>query len=180
MIVHKTFLEGVLLLKNFFSEDERGEFLKLYNKKSFEFANIKFDVEESFISISRKNVIRGMHFQLPPHDHDKLVSVVNGRIVDVILDLRRTSKTYKKFVSVELSDRANTSIFIPRGCAHGFRSLENNTVLIYHTSSVHFPTSDSGINYDSFGYDWELDNPIISSRDLHLYEFEEFCKINPF
>ena len=112
MKIDKTKLEGVYVINNFHFYDERGSFVKTFNKGQFENESIKFKIEETYFSISHKDVIRGMHFQLPPYDHDKLVFVPKGAIMDVVLDLRKESKTFKQFISVELSAFNQKSIFI--------------------------------------------------------------------
>jgi dTDP-4-dehydrorhamnose 3,5-epimerase/CDP-3, 6-dideoxy-D-glycero-D-glycero-4-hexulose-5-epimerase len=180
MTIEKTILDGVLILNNFFAEDKRGVFVKTFNSNNFSDNNINFEIRESYFSISQKDVIRGMHFQLPPHDHQKLVYVPQGAIIDVVVDLRKDSETYKKFISVELSQENRKSIFIPKGMAHGFKSLEDNTITVYNVSTVYNPDSDSGIRFDSFGFDWITLNPIISKRDMNLDSMHLFDSKNPF
>jgi dTDP-4-dehydrorhamnose 3,5-epimerase len=165
MTIEKTHLEGVYIINNFSTIDDRGMFVKTYNKGAFQDLNLDFEIRESFFSVSKKNVIRGMHFQLPPFDHEKLVFVPKGSLIDVVVDLRKKSSTYKKFISVELSEGNRKSIFIPKGLAHGFKSLEDNTITVYNVSSEYNPKADAGISYDSFGFDWQIKKPIISDRD---------------
>ena len=100
MNIEKTALEGVYIITNFVAHDERGTFVKTFNKQDFENEKLKFEIRESYFSISKKDVIRGMHFQLPPSDHEKLVYVPSGSILDVVVDLRKKSQTYKQFISV--------------------------------------------------------------------------------
>jgi dTDP-4-dehydrorhamnose 3,5-epimerase len=162
MIIEKTELAGVYIIDNFVAKDERGTFVKTFNQQEFKDNELEFEIRESYFSISQKDVIRGMHFQLPPHDHQKLVYVAQGSIIDVILDLRVESKTYKKSISVELSEENRKSVYIPKGFAHGFKSLEDNTITVYNVSSEYNSRADSGIWYDSFGFDWQ-NNEIIMS-----------------
>ena len=147
-----TSIEGVFIIENFKAEDNRGRFVKTFNKKEFLKNNLSIDIKESYYSTSKKNVIRGMHSQLPPHDHYKLVYVAHGSILDVVIDLRHKSKTFKNIVSVELSSDNGKSIFIPKGCAHGFKSLEDGTITIYNVSSGYEPEFDEGIRYNSFNF----------------------------
>jgi dTDP-4-dehydrorhamnose 3,5-epimerase/CDP-3, 6-dideoxy-D-glycero-D-glycero-4-hexulose-5-epimerase len=175
-----TELEGVYIIDNFFAEDVRGSFVKTFNKKGFLDNKLNFEIRESYFSTSKKNVIRGMHFQLPPNDHEKLVYVPQGKILDVVIDLRKDSSTYKKHISVELSSANRKSIFIPRGLAHGFKSLENNTITVYNVATEYNSNSDMGIKYDSFGFDWQVIKPIISDRDKQFITLEEFNNKNPF
>jgi dTDP-4-dehydrorhamnose 3,5-epimerase len=180
MQVETTKLEGVFIINNFHSQDERGNFVKTFNKSQFENKFIKLKIEESYFSISHKDVIRGMHFQLPPYDHEKLVFVPKGAIIDVVLDLRKHSKTFGQFISIKLSSENKKSIFIPKGCAHGFKSLMNDSITIYMVATEYNFDSDFGIHFNSFGFDWEIDNPIVSSRDRNLIGFESFCLNTPF
>lgn len=174
MNIEKTALEGVYIINNFNASDDRGLFVKTFNKDLFTNNNLEFSIRESYFSVSKKNVIRGMHFQLPPHDHEKLVYVPKGSIIDVVLDLRKNSKSFKKFLSIELSSENRKSLFIPKGLAHGFMSLEEDTITVYNVGTEYDSKSDFGINYNSFGYDWEVETPIISSRDLQFDGINEF------
>jgi dTDP-4-dehydrorhamnose 3,5-epimerase len=121
-----------------------------------------------------------MHFQLPPLDHEKLVFVIKGSILDVVLDLRKNSTTFGKCMGVELSEKNRRAIFLPKGVAHGFKSLKNNTITVYNVSSIYNTDHDRGVLYNSFGFDWELEHPILSSRDLGFPSFGEFKEVNPF
>ena len=165
---------GAYLLDNFNASDERGSFIKAYNTEEMKELGLKCDFKESFYSISRKDTIRGMHFQFPPYDHVKMTHLIHGRAIDVILDLRKDSPTYKKYVEIEMQDSKKQAVYIPQGCAHGFRALEDTTIMIYYVTSVHEQSSDSGILYNSFGFDWKCDNPIMSNRD------KQFCILNEF
>lgn len=118
------------LISNFHIGDERGSFTKLFEKNIFGAAGIKFSLNESFSSISSKDVVRGMHFQLKK-PQAKLVSVLNGKVWDCIVDIRKNSHTYKKWIGVELSDKNHRALYIPKGFAHGFVALEDNTVMLY-------------------------------------------------
>lgn len=180
MNIESTELDGVFIINNFNAIDNRGLFVKSFNKTLFEKNNINFEIKESYYSLSKKSVIRGMHFQLPPHDHEKLVFVPKGEIIDVVLDLRKNSKTYKKSISVRLSSENKKSIFIPEGLAHGFKSLEDNTITVYNVAKEYHAKSDTGIDFNSFGFDWEEENPTLSDRDRGLTSLKEFSANNPF
>lgn len=180
MELENTPLEGLMIIHNFQAHDDRGSFVKTFHKDLFKDGKIDFNPAESYFSRSRMNVIRGMHFQNPPNDHQKLVYVPVGRILDVVVDLRSQSKTYKKWFAVELSEENKKSIFIPKGFAHGFLSMSENTVTVYNVSSVYEMSSDNGINFNSFGFDWGVQNPIISERDKNFMSMEDFCIHNPF
>ena len=176
MTIDKTIIEGVFIINNFNVHDERGLFVKTFNKKGFQLNGINFEVKESYYSISKKDVIRGMHFQLPPHDHEKLVYVPKGSVLDVVLDLRKMSKTYKQHISVNLSSSNKKSIFIPKGCAHGFKSLEDNTITNYCVSTEYNSSADAGIRFNSFGFNWQNEGPIISERDDSFDTLSDYCE----
>ena len=174
MEIVDTNIQGLKILSSKIFKDDRGKFIKIFTKNPFAENGLDINIKEIYYSISHKNVIRGMHFQIPPFDHIKLVHVLAGRIVDVVLDIRKNSPTYGKFFSCELSSNDAKVIIIPKGLAHGFKSMEDNTVVIYMQTSCYSPDHDYGIRYDSFGFDWECDNPIISDRDLKFPKFNEF------
>ena len=162
---------GLFLLKNFCADDLRGRFLKIHqaNQLPEEIANLHF--RETFISTSQKNVLRGMHFQLPPHAVEKLVTVIRGNVLDVIFDMRKQSPTFGKIFSIYLGDNSDfRSLFIPSGCAHGFLALEDQTEMLYQTTCEFHPASDSGFNYNSFGFNWQIDEKklILSDKDKNL------------
>lgn len=180
MNVEKTPFEGLYVISNFYAEDVRGAFCKTYNKEFFNAYGIDFEIRESFYSISRKGVIRGMHFQLPPFDHNKLVYVPAGKIMDVVIDLRKSSTTYLKFYSIELSSDNKKSLFIPTGFAHGFKSLQDHTITLYNTSSEYNPNFDTGVLYDSFDFKWNEQAPSLSERDMMFPTVSDFCSNNPF
>lgn len=169
-----TKIKGVYIIKNKIRADQRGLFYKTYNENIFDEYNLCTQFKESYYSISKQGVIRGMHFQLPPFDHEKLVYVPKGRIMDVVLDIRKSSITFGEYINVELSEENRLSIYIPKGCAHGFKSLEDNTITVYNVTTVYNSDYDSGIRWDSFGMDWKIENPIISDRDSSFKGLEEF------
>ena len=174
MKIRKTNIEGLFVIDLFHAEDNRGGFVKTFHKESFEQLGLNTDFQESFYSVNNKGVIRGMHFQNPPYDHDKLVYCTQGKLDDVIVDIRKDSPTYGNFASIELSPDNYRAIYIPKGMAHGFESLEDNTVMTYLTSTMHQPSHDRGIKFDSFGKAWSNQNPIINERDLGWPTLDEF------
>jgi dTDP-4-dehydrorhamnose 3,5-epimerase len=164
-------LEGAFLIDCFYAGDARGGLTKSYEKQQFEMAGISFQLHETFFSRSDKNVIRGLHFQLY-RPQAKLVTVIKGSAWDVIVDLRRDSVTYKKWVSVELTEDSHRSVYVPRGFGHGFLSLADDTVMLYQCDGAYDKDTDSGIRYDDpqIGIRWPVDKnaSIHSDRDLHL------------
>jgi dTDP-4-dehydrorhamnose 3,5-epimerase len=174
MEIKTTEFEGLLVLQNRPLTDDRGLFLKLFNYDFFRNSKLDADFKEFYYSTSNKNVIRGMHFQVPPYHHAKLVYVSHGRILDVVIDLRRSSATYKKHFTIELNGINGKYLYIPVGFAHGFLSLENETIVNYAQTSCYSKEHDSGILFNSFEFEWEIDNPIISDRDLSFVELNNF------
>lgn len=174
MILIDTKLDGVYIIENIVFKDQRGVFCKTFNSEAFSEKKLCSAFKESYYSISQKNVIRGMHFQLPPHDHHKLVYVPHGEVMDVILDLRNNSDTFGEYITVNLSKKNKSSVYIPKGLAHGFKSLQDNTIAVYNVSTVYNENSDSGIHWNSFGLDWEIDEPIISKKDRKLIKLKDF------
>jgi dTDP-4-dehydrorhamnose 3,5-epimerase/CDP-3, 6-dideoxy-D-glycero-D-glycero-4-hexulose-5-epimerase len=137
----------IIELKKF--NDIRGSFLKVFNEDFFSQNGFNFNYKESYFSVSHKNVIRGMHFQVPPFDNTKLVYLNIGKILDVVLDLRMNSPSYGKHFSIELDTNTPVIIYIPNGCAHGFLSLQDYTTVTYLQSSCYNKVYDKGIKYDS-------------------------------
>lgn len=176
--IDETDLPGAFLIRSFVAEDSRGVFCKTFHEQAFRDYGLATKFPESYYSVSDREVIRGMHFQLPPQAHNKLVFVPKGRILDVVLDLRRDLPTYGKTFSVELSEKNRLSIYIPKGCAHGFKSLEDNSITVYNVTTVYDSESDTGLRWDSFGFDWKCQTPCLSSRDQSLLKFGEFSPPN--
>lgn len=154
-------------------EDQRGCFVKTYHKAMCTELGVNLDIREEFYSISHKNVLRGMHFQLPPYAHEKLVYCTQGAVRDVLLDIRR-GDSYGRVASVQLSRENGHLIFIPKGVAHGFVTLSKESLMLYKTSVEHMPELDCGIRWDTFGFDWGTHQPIISIRDQQHILFSDF------
>lgn len=169
-----TVIPGVLLLRPAAREDARGAFVKCFHAGDFAALGLECGWRESYYSVSRRNVIRGMHFQTPPDDHAKLVTAVAGRMRDVVLDLRRGSPAYGRHLAVELSERDRTLIYLPRGVAHGFGVLGDSATVLYWVTSVHSPDRDAGVRWDSFGADWGIVEPVLSDRDRALPPLAEY------
>ncbi len=165
---------GVHLLQPKVFTDERGEFVKTFHAPTFAGLGIAFAPREEFFSTSRRNVIRGMHFQLPPHGHGKLVYCIRGAVLDVVIDLRKLSATFGGVYSTQLTAANRRILFLPPGLGHGFVAQEDDTVMVYQTDKVHVPAADSGVRWDSFGFDWGCANPVISPRDREFPGLPEF------
>jgi dTDP-4-dehydrorhamnose 3,5-epimerase len=169
----ETNIKGVFEIEMFHAGDERGMFVKPYHKATLEKLGLVSEFQESFYSTNQSGVIRGMHFQHPPHDHAKLVYCSSGKLIDVILDLRVGSPTYGQFATIELSGEKYNAVYMPSGMAHGFAVLEDNTCMVYLTSTMHAPSADDGVRIDSFGYDWPIKKPITSERDNQFSTLDE-------
>ena len=169
--------KGAYLISNFYAGDNRGGFTKTFEKDIYRAAGIEFQLNETFASRSMKNVIRGLHFQTR-NPQAKLVSVVAGKVWDVIVDLRPDSPTFKKWISHELSAENHLGFYVPRGFAHGFASLEDGTVMLYQCDGKYDPATDTGIRFDdpNIGIVWPVDEKVAihSGRDLKLQSFEEY------
>jgi dTDP-4-dehydrorhamnose 3,5-epimerase len=147
------------------ANDVRGTFVKTFQKEHFSALGLPTDWREEYYSRSRLGVIRGMHFQAPPHDHEKLVYCIQGRVLDVVVDLRKNTSDYGRYFAVELDAECGHGLIIPKGMAHGFLALTDNVLMSYKVTSVYVPENDHGIRWDSFGMDWGGDQPIVSARD---------------
>jgi dTDP-4-dehydrorhamnose 3,5-epimerase len=175
MKINKTFINDLLIIEPQLFKDDRGFFYESYNKNNLDKVINVFFVQDNE-SKSKKGVVRGLHFQLPPFEQTKLVRCVSGKILDVVVDLRTNSKTYGKSFSIELSSENNKQIFIPVGFAHGFQVLSEEAIVNYKVDEYYNPDSDSGIiwNDKDLSIDWNLDlKPILSKKDLKLISFKE-------
>lgn len=173
-------LQGAYLIQDFFSGDNRGGFTKSFEKDIFAVAGIKFSLNETFVSHSMKNVIRGLHFQL--HEPQaKLVSVVHGAAWDVIVDLRVDSPTFAQWYAQILSAENHRSFFIPRGFAHGFASLADETVMMYQCDGRYDKVTDMGIRFDdpdlAIAWPLDLNQTIHSQRDLRLMSLKDYSNL---
>lgn len=173
----KPILNGAFVIDLPAFYDDRGSFVKTFHATTLAQRGIHFDLKESYFSLSKKDVIRGMHFQTPPHQHAKVVFCPQGAILDVIIDLRKDSPTFKQFHAQELSADNHKAYYIPEGFAHGFKSLTDDAITYYLVSSEYSQQHDTGILYNSFGFDWDVDEPVISARDLSFPALEEWRSV---
>ena len=174
MKISKTFIKDLLIIEPQLFKDDRGFFYESFNKKK-----LKKDINVVFVqdneSKSKRGVIRGLHFQKHPHAQTKLVRCVDGKILDVAVDLRKNSKTYGKFFSIELSSENYKQLLVPKGFAHGFQVLSNGATVNYKVDEYYNPDLDFGIiwNDKDLSIDWNYDiKPILSSKDLKLKSFK--------
>lgn len=171
MNIIKTDIEGVLILEPRIFRDSRGYFFESYNKEVFDKEVGPVDFVQDNESCSSYGVMRGLHFQLPPHTQAKLVRCVRGRVLDVAVDLRTGSPTYGRHVAAELSEENHRMFFIPRGFAHGFAVLSDTAVFQYKCDNLYCPEADGGISIldKSLGIDWQIneDEAILSPKDMN-------------
>jgi dTDP-4-dehydrorhamnose 3,5-epimerase len=167
MVIEKTFIEGLLVLKPKVFEDPRGYFFESFNQKLLEEAGIKENFVQDNQSLSQKGVLRGLHLQKPPYAQGKLVRVITGAVLDVVVDIRKNSPTYGKHFSIELNERNKIMFWIPAGFAHGFSTLENNTIFYYKCTNYYNKESEASViwNDPDIGIDWKIDQPLLSEKD---------------
>ena len=176
MKIIKTEIEGLLIIKPRVFEDERGYFFESWSKAAFENAGLDINFVQDNQSLSSKGVVRGLHFQNPPFAQGKLVQVLKGSVLDVAVDIRENSASYGKHVSVLLSGENKTMFWIPPGFAHGFSTLEDNTMFSYKCSGIYNKESEGSLmwNDTDLNIDWQIKNPIISEKDQNSELFTNF------
>ncbi len=169
-----TSIPGCFELLPRIATDNRGTFVKTLHRATFAQWGLCTDFAEQFHSTSRKGVLRGFHFQTPPAQQVKLVTCLAGKILDAALDLRKNSPTFGRHLLLELSAEKATLLYLPTGIAHAFYTLSDSATVLYNVSTVHSPTHDAGIRWDSAGIQWPDPNPIVSPRDAALVPLSEF------
>ena len=174
MEVIQTSFEGLVELIPHVYEDSRGWFYEFYKENTFKDLNIKYSFPQENISYSRKGVVRGMHLQLPPFEQAKLVTVLSGKVLDVVADLRKGSATFGQTYSCVLDARQHKALLVPEGFAHGFAALEDS-VFFYKSSNIYDKGSELGIRWDDpdLDIDWPVKSPILSERDHNLPSLQE-------
>ena len=176
MRVFKTTIKDLLVIKQVNNKDSRGSLRETFNKKILK-KNFIFE----YCTTSKKNVLRGFHFQTS-FQQAKYVNVLKGKILDVVIDLRQNSKTFGKSFKIILSKENSTSLFIPRGFAHAYFSYDKENIIYYKLDNFYKPKFESGIIYNdkSINIRWPAGKKLISVKDKKLYSFKEFCNIYKF
>ncbi len=182
--IKETNLKDCFILKPRVFKDERGIFSETFNKKVFEkAAGLNVDFVQDNQSVSHFGVLRGLHFQFGKMAQAKLVRVIQGKVLDIVVDIRENSKTFGKSFSIILDDENHEQLFVPRGFAHGFITLSEKSIFAYKCDNYYDTTFESGIIYNdaTLRLDWHLSKEdfIISEKDLQLPTFEEFQKRFP-
>ena len=172
MEVIKTDFSGVLLYTPKVLEDSRGSFMESYRSEWF--TGVKFIQDNE--AVSKKGVIRGLHFQLPPFGQTKLIRVIEGEILDIIVDLRKSSETFGKVFSIRLSDENKTQLLVPKGFAHGYATLSESTTVLYKVDQYYNKKYDTGIYplSESLSIDWRLSDILLSEKDQQLIDYSDF------
>jgi dTDP-4-dehydrorhamnose 3,5-epimerase len=169
VIVERTAVDGAFLIRPQRLPDERGFFARTYCVDELAAAGIDPKVVQRSLSYNRRRgTLRGLHYQLAPHQENKFVSCLRGAIYDVVLDLRPQSPTFRRWCAATLSDENLDILFIPKGCAHGFLTLADDAAVDYGISELHHPESARGLRYDdpAFRIDWPFAPAVINDRDL--------------
>jgi dTDP-4-dehydrorhamnose 3,5-epimerase len=172
-------LQGVYLIEHNVYEDERGLFFETFNGPLLSEYGIPLQFLQDNQSVSHKGVLRGLHFQNPPFEQGKLVRVVSGSVIDIVVDIRKNSPSYGQHLKIKLDEYTKTSLWVPPGFAHGFAALEDNTIFMYKVTNVYNKESESGIiwNDSELNIDWEVSNPIVSTRDQALDKFANLSSL---
>ena len=168
MIFTETILKNAYVIELEKREDHRGFFARTWDKKEFEEHNLNSNLVQCNVSFSKKcGTLRGMHYQKKPFEESKVIRCVKGKIFDVIIDLRSSSSTFKKWFGVELTEENYKMLYVPEGFAHGFQTLEDNTEIIYQVSEFYTPNSELGIHWNDpeFNITWPIEEKIITEKD---------------
>lgn len=176
MEIITTQLSGLLVLQPGVFEDSRGYFFESYNKERFSALGLQSEFVQDNQSMSQKNVLRGLHFQNPPFAQGKLVRVIKGAVYDVAVDIRKTSPTYGKYFSEELSEKNKKMLWIPPGFAHGFLTLSDETIFFYKCTQAYNKASEQTIQWNDADLNiaWGCTDPVISEKDRNGIAFREF------
>ncbi len=173
MEVIKTAIEGLVIIEPKVFQDARGYFFESFSQREFVEKVRKVNFVQDNESMSSYGVMRGLHFQTPPYTQSKLVRCVEGKVLDVAVDIRKGSPTYGQHVAVELSEDNHRQFFVPRGFAHGFAVLSETAIFQYKCDNFYAPEADGGISIkdESLGIDWQIptENAVLSEKDIkHL------------
>ncbi len=174
MLFNQLNLKGAMLIQLEKLEDERGFFARSFCQNEFKEHQLNTHIAQSNLSFNKKRgTIRGMHYQISPHEEAKLVSCIRGAIYDVIIDLRPDSPTFKKWLGNKMSAHDYEMLYVPEGFAHGFQTLTNNAVVFYQMFEFYHPESSQGVLFDdpAFNITWPLECAVISKKDLSYREF---------
>lgn len=167
MTIEETVLKGLFIIEPKVFEDDRGYFFESYNQNRFAEHGLNLNFVQDNQSKSAKNVLRGLHFQNPPSAQGKFVQVIKGSVLDVAVDIRKNSKTYGQYISLVLSEANKKMMYISEGFAHGFLTLEDETIFSYKCTNFYSPELESSVlwNDPELNIDWGIANPILTNKD---------------
>lgn len=171
----ETAIPDLLVVETSVFEDDRGYFFEAFNTSKFKEQNLDLKIAQTNISKSQKGVVRGLHFQNPPYAQGKLIRVLKGAVLDVAVDIRKNSAHYGKHVAIELNEDNKLGLWVPPGFAHGFKTIEDNTLFYYDCTNMYNKQSEGSIRWNDpdLGIDWNIANPIISEKDTLAPFFKE-------
>jgi dTDP-4-dehydrorhamnose 3,5-epimerase len=176
MEVTKTNFDGLLIMQPKVFQDDRGYFFEYFRKDVLNNFGVDLEFVQSNESQSQKNVLRGLHFQNPPFEQGKLIRVVKGAVMDVAVDIRKSSPNYGKWFAYEINEINKTILWIPPGFAHGFLTLADNTIFQYECTNYYHKDSEGSIRWNdpTINIDWKISDPIISDKDKFAPLFKDF------
>ena len=172
--VVKTIIPGCFELRPTVTRDSRGFFAKIFHRPLWKDFGLQTAFAEEYATYSLPWTLRGLHFQLPPMAHDKVVLCLRGNAFDVAVNLRLGSPTYGEHISVNLSSMQSNALYLPAGVAHGFCVTGDEALLYYKLTTVYSPEHDAGIRWDSAGIPWPMTDPLLSERDRKLPALKDF------
>ena len=178
MKIKQTSIPGLLIIQPDVFYDPRGYFFESYNKEKFKKIGIDVEFLQDNQSLSSKGIVRGLHFQKPPFAQGKLLNVIKGSVLDVAVDIRKNSKFYGNYFSIILSEENKTMFWVPQGFAHGFLSLQNNTIFSYKCTQIYKKESEGALRWNDpdININWDVTNPIVSEKDQNAPFLKE---LNP-
>ncbi len=174
MEIHQTQIPDCYEIQLRIFEDHRGRFVKTFHQEIFAEHGLESHFSEAYYSVSPQNILRGLHFQIPPKDHAKLVHCAKGEILDAVVDLRVGSPTYGQCATFHLKADQGNLVYIPPGLAHGFYIMSEQAIVMYQVSTVYAPEHERGLLWNSAGIDWPNSHPIISDKDNAWPSLTEF------
>ena len=175
-MVEEKEIEGILVFDNDIFFDDRGYFMEVFNKKRNKYHCLEeYSFAQDNISCSKKDVLRGLHFQAPPFEQGKLIHVLKGKVIDVVVDIRKKSKTYGKHLKIELSSQNHNQLWVPPGFAHGFLTIEEDTLFSYKCTNYYSKDHEMDLlwNDDDLNINWGIKNPIVSDKDQKATKFQD-------
>lgn len=175
MRIVETGISGLKIVEPKIFGDDRGYFFESYNKRMFDDLGLEIDIVQTNVSKSTKGVVRGLHFQNPPCEQGKLIRVLKGAVLDVVVDIRKSSSTFGKSFQIELNDTNKYALWVPKGFAHGFKTLEDNTLFYYDCTGFYNKAAEGSIRWNDpqLNINWGIENPVLSEKDENAPLFSE-------